>query len=283
VTLVRAAVLISAPIGSVYEQVRERARRPLPWLGRTWPVREQPPARLERAGAGPGGFDWSVRRACWLVQTGGGTLLTDELAWTPPFGRAGRLADALLLRRALLRALVTNAAAVKAGAERAAGAGQPGRPAGSPAARPAVASNGPPPGPAVSTVDDGVLVVGAALFDPDGRVLAAQRDRPPELAGRWEFPGGKVEPGESETAALVRECREELGVGIQVQDRLGGDLPVAGGGLLRVWRGRITTGQPSPREHRALRWLAPDELDDVDWLPADRPLIDLLRPPAQQR
>jgi 8-oxo-dGTP diphosphatase len=282
----------------VYEQVRERARRPLPWLGRTWPVRDQPPARFERAGAGPGGFDWSVRRACWLVQTGGGTLLTDELAWTPPFGPAGRLADALLLRRALLRALVTNAAAVKAGAERAGGAGQPAGPAGLPAARPAVVRNDPPPvpaarpaaasaepppGPAVSIVDAGVLVVGAALFDPDGRVLAAQRDHPPELAGRWEFPGGKVEPGESETAALARECQEELGVGIQVEARLGGDLPVAGGGLLRVWRGRITAGEPSPREHRALRWLAADELDDVDWLPADRPLIDLLRPPAQQR
>ena len=122
------------------------------------------------------------------------------------------------------------------------------------------------------------VVVGAVLRDAGGRVLAARRERP---AG-WELPGGKVEPGESETAALIRECQEELGVQVRVDARLGGDLPVQGGhGVLRVWTGRITNGQPTPREHRALRWLAPHELDDVDWLPADRPLIDLLRAPPR--
>ncbi|MEN3362676.1 MAG: 8-oxo-dGTP diphosphatase [Mycobacteriales bacterium] len=251
-TLVRAAVLISAPIAAVYEEARERARRPVPWLGGAVPAGEQPPARFALAGVGPGRHDWAVRRTCWLVQTGAGTLLTDELTWVPPLGPPGRMADTLLLRGRLLRFLVTNAAAVKAAAERAA-----------------------------PTTVDGQVVVGAALLDPAGRVLAAQRSRPPELAGRWEFPGGKVEPGESETAALIRECQEELGVRVRLDARLGGDLPVQGGaGVLRVWTGRITAGQPSAREHRALRWLAPDELDDVDWLPADRPLIDLLRPPT---
>jgi 8-oxo-dGTP diphosphatase len=122
------------------------------------------------------------------------------------------------------------------------------------------------------------VVVGAALVDGAGRVLAAQRAAPPELAGRWEFPGGKVEPGESETAALVRECREELGVEVELVARLGEDLPVElGGAVLRVWTGRIVAGTPAATEHAALRWLDASELDDVDWLPADRPLLDLLR------
>jgi 8-oxo-dGTP diphosphatase len=124
----------------------------------------------------------------------------------------------------------------------------------------------------------GLVVVGAALLDGAGRVLAAQRAGPPELAGRWEFPGGKVEPGEAELAALIRECAEELGVAVRLDARLGPDLPVqGGGGVLRVWTGRIVAGAPVAREHRALRWLAIGELDDVDWLPADRPLVDLLR------
>jgi len=122
------------------------------------------------------------------------------------------------------------------------------------------------------------VVVGAALLDGAGRVLAAQRAAPPQLADRWEFPGGKVEGEESETAALVRECREELGVEVELDTRLGGDLPVElGGAVLRVWIGRIVAGTPVTSEHAALRWLTADELDDIDWLPADRPLLDALR------
>jgi len=121
------------------------------------------------------------------------------------------------------------------------------------------------------------VVVAAALLDHDGRVLAAERSRPPKLAGRWEFPGGKVERGESEHEALARECREELGVTIEVGERLGGDLPVRDDVVLRVWLARIVAGQPHPVEHRTLRWLALDELDEVDWLAADRPLITALR------
>jgi len=125
--------------------------------------------------------------------------------------------------------------------------------------------------------------VAAALLDHDGRVLAAERSRPPKLAGRWEFPGGKVERGESEHEALARECREELGVTIEVGERLGGDLPVRDDVVLRVWLARIVAGQPHPVEHRTLRWLALDELDEVDWLAADRPLITALRQRATCR
>jgi 8-oxo-dGTP diphosphatase len=122
-----------------------------------------------------------------------------------------------------------------------------------------------------------VTIVGAAVVR-DGRVLAAQRAAPPQLAGRWEFPGGKLEPGETEAAGLVRECREELGVDVEVGSRLGADIWVTTEAVLRVWLARLPGGEPQAYEHLALRWLAPDELDDVDWLAADRPLVAALRP-----
>jgi 8-oxo-dGTP diphosphatase len=123
------------------------------------------------------------------------------------------------------------------------------------------------------------VVVAAAIVDPGPppRVLAAQRGYPAALAGQWELPGGKVEPDEADVDALVRECREELGVVIDVTDRVGADLAVDPAFVLRVWWARIASGEPQPHEHRAVRWLAADELDDVDWLPADRPLVALLR------
>lgn len=118
-----------------------------------------------------------------------------------------------------------------------------------------------------------LIIVGAAIV-ADGRVLGCERAEPPESAGRWEFPGGKVEPGESELDALVRECREELDVEIEVGDRVGADVPLAHGwALLRVWLARLVTGEPQPLEHASLRWLSVDELDSVPWLPADAPIV----------
>jgi len=122
-----------------------------------------------------------------------------------------------------------------------------------------------------------VIVVGAAIIQ-GGRLLAAQRIEPPELAGWWEFPGGKVEPGESDEDALVRECREELGVEIELVERIGGDWPMRSGLVMRVWTARIIDGEARPLEdHSAVRWLGPDELYDVDWLPADLPVVGELR------
>ena len=69
------------------------------------------------------------------------------------------------------------------------------------------------------------IVVGAAIVH-DGRLLAARRSAPADLAGGWELPGGKVEPGESEADALVRECREELGVAVVVGERVPGEWPL---------------------------------------------------------
>ena len=116
------------------------------------------------------------------------------------------------------------------------------------------------------------LVVGAVLRDAAGRVLAARRERP---AG-WELPGGKVEPGETEPAALVRELREELGVTVEVGERIGPDVPIDPDFLLRAWTAALIDGEPAALEHAELRWLAPDELDTVPWLPADRPIITSL-------
>jgi 8-oxo-dGTP diphosphatase len=120
------------------------------------------------------------------------------------------------------------------------------------------------------------LVVGAAVLR-DGRVLAARRTHPPEAAGRWEFPGGKVELGESPGTALCREIREELGCVIQVTSWLGAEAPIGDIHLLRVATASLVAGEPEPHEHDAVRWLSADELDDVDWLEPDRPFLAELR------
>ncbi|WP_422771713.1 (deoxy)nucleoside triphosphate pyrophosphohydrolase [Plantactinospora sp. WMMC1484] len=121
-------------------------------------------------------------------------------------------------------------------------------------------------------------MVGAAIVAA-GRVLACARSHPPEAAGRWEFPGGKVESGESEVAALVRECAEELGVRVEIGERIGRDVPMGhGSSVLRVYLARLVAGEPQPLEHAELRWLSPEELDSVPWLPADEPIVAALRP-----
>jgi 8-oxo-dGTP diphosphatase len=119
-------------------------------------------------------------------------------------------------------------------------------------------------------------VVAAAILC-DGRVLAARRTSPPAAAGRWELPGGKVEPGEGRDQALVREIGEELGVPVEVADWLVGESRISDTLVLVAATARITAGEPRPREHDRLRWLAPEELDDVDWLEPDRPFLAELR------
>ena len=121
------------------------------------------------------------------------------------------------------------------------------------------------------------IIVGAAILDDAGRVLGAERAEPPSMAGMWEFPGGKVEPGESEIEALVRECQEELAVTIEVIDRVGEDIVLPSGWVLKVWTARAIEGEVTAVEHSELRWLSVDELDSVPWLPADAPLVKALR------
>jgi 8-oxo-dGTP diphosphatase len=118
-------------------------------------------------------------------------------------------------------------------------------------------------------------VIVAAVIVMDGRVLACERSAPAEVAGRWEFPGGKVEAGETDAQALARECAEELGVRVAVGARVGPDVPLAHGrAVLRVFAVTLLNGdRPRALEHAAMRWLAADELDSVPWLPADQPIV----------
>ncbi|MET7747128.1 (deoxy)nucleoside triphosphate pyrophosphohydrolase [Micromonospora sp. NPDC005367] len=123
------------------------------------------------------------------------------------------------------------------------------------------------------------VIVGAAIIR-DGRVLACARSAPPEVAGMWEFPGGKVERGESEPEALARECVEELAVRVEIGDRVGRDVKMAHGrSVLKVYAARLLgDAEPQPLEHSGLRWLSAAELHSVTWLPADAPIVAALRP-----
>jgi 8-oxo-dGTP diphosphatase len=118
------------------------------------------------------------------------------------------------------------------------------------------------------------IIVGAAIIE-SGQLLACARADPPDVAGRWEFPGGKVEDGETEPEALVRECVEELGVRVEVGDRVGGDIPLGHGwAVLKVYLAKLVGGDtPRRLEHAELRWLGRDDLFSVDWLPADAPIV----------
>jgi 8-oxo-dGTP diphosphatase len=131
----------------------------------------------------------------------------------------------------------------------------------------------------VNAVKSRKVIVAAAIIT-DGRVLACERSAPPEVAGRWEFPGGKVESGETDEQALARECAEELGVRVEVGDRIGPDVSLAHGrAVLRVFAVRLLGGDvPRNLEHTAMRWLSVDELDTVRWLPADKPIVAALPP-----
>lgn len=116
-------------------------------------------------------------------------------------------------------------------------------------------------------------VVGVALVDR-GRVLVGRRTSSLSgPSGRWEFPGGKVEPRESPEAAVLREVREELDCAVEVTGWLAGESEVRPGLVLRVALARLAEGEPIPSEHDIVRWLRADQLDGVGWLPADRPFL----------
>jgi 8-oxo-dGTP diphosphatase len=126
-----------------------------------------------------------------------------------------------------------------------------------------------------------VLVAAVALVDADGRVLIAQRPEGKAMAGLWEFPGGKVEPGETPEAALIRELKEELGIDItaaclapftfasHTYERFHLLMPLY---VCRRWQ-----GAPVAHEHTALKWVRPLKLADYPMPPADVPLVATLR------
>ena len=118
------------------------------------------------------------------------------------------------------------------------------------------------------------IVVAGAIVD-GSKLLIAQRVRPPELAGLWELPGGKVAAGETEPDALARELAEELGVDVKVGAHLG-DVELNATMTLRAYAATLLGGEPRPHDHAALRWVSAAELDDVDWVPADRGFLPAL-------
>ena len=126
-----------------------------------------------------------------------------------------------------------------------------------------------------------VLVAACALIDPDGRVLIAQRPPQKAMAGLWEFPGGKVEPGERPEETVIRELAEELG--ITVKEPCLAPFTFASHAypdfdlLMPLYVCRRWEGTPEPREHTALKWVRPRDLTRYPMPPADIPLIPMLR------
>jgi mutator protein MutT len=127
-----------------------------------------------------------------------------------------------------------------------------------------------------------IHVVAGVVFDSEERVLIAQRPAGKHLAGGWEFPGGKLKPGEERQAGLARELLEEIGITIarprplmRIRHRYSyGDV------LLDIWVVRSYSGQPQGLDAQALRWCTHEELATAELLPADRPIVAALRLPA---
>ena len=119
-----------------------------------------------------------------------------------------------------------------------------------------------------------IHVVGAVIIK-DGLVLCAQRGEGASLPGFWEFPGGKIEPGESPVAALKREITEELGCVIEVGDEVNTTMHEYEFGtiVLTTYYCSLTSGTPTTSEHAAIRWLSPVELTTIIWAPADIPAV----------
>lgn len=129
-----------------------------------------------------------------------------------------------------------------------------------------------------------VLVVAVGLVDDldrPTRLLAARRSKPLSLAGRWEFPGGKVDAGETPVDALHREIVEELGVtidlGAEVVGPHAGGWPITHGYVMRLWAATVASGEPQPLvEHDAVRWLDAGDWLSVPWLDPDVPIVEAL-------
>ena len=237
----RFTTIVNAPLTVAFDVARA--------LGRPWdaPMRELESVRPEwdryELTDRRGRRVTHVRR---FTATGSGTRVDEEIDWSPgplPLGPAPRRQ----VRRAMQLHLDAYAAA----------AGERAR--------------------------EVVQVVGAAVID-GGRLLVARRAGGP-YDGCWEFPGGKVERDEAELAGLAREIREELAVDVVPEGFLGEvvlDGPVGGGrpgtSTLRVWRCLLAGGTPEAREHAELRWVAATELEALDWIAADRPLLPAVRP-----
>ncbi|MCI6410647.1 NUDIX domain-containing protein [Schaalia hyovaginalis] len=130
-------------------------------------------------------------------------------------------------------------------------------------------------------------VVAAAILDSlesPSRLLCAARAYPAEIAGRFELPGGKIDPGEEPLEALAREIEEELGTalifGAEIPSPEGGWWPILGGRDMGVWLAEVAPGSPAPRagdSHSELRWVDLEDAEAVDWIGADLPIVRAVR------
>lgn len=118
----------------------------------------------------------------------------------------------------------------------------------------------------------------AGVVIRDGRVLVARRGPTKRMGGLWEFPGGKVEGGEDDEMALIREFAEELSVVIEVGECLGENIATEERGdfCLVAYKAQIRSGEPVLADHDRMDWRAPAELEELDWAPADLPFVRML-------
>jgi 8-oxo-dGTP diphosphatase len=119
----------------------------------------------------------------------------------------------------------------------------------------------------------------AAVIERDGKILACRRAPHKSLAGLWEFPGGKVEAGETDEVALAREIREELGVEITVGEFIAESVAPAGEAMIHLnayWAQTNVVGEVSSTDHDRMEWLSPKDVSDYEWAPADVPLLSEL-------
>ncbi len=119
-------------------------------------------------------------------------------------------------------------------------------------------------------------VVGAVIRGEPGEVLCALRSQQMSMPGLWEFPGGKIEPGEDPRDSLRREIREELGCEVAVHDLVADHTHAYPGVVvrLRTYNATVVDGQPRPSEHAELRWVQLSDLRALNWAPADVPTVE---------
>ena len=124
-----------------------------------------------------------------------------------------------------------------------------------------------------------IKVVGAVIENEEGEILCAQRPEGKNLALKWEFPGGKIEVGESPTAALKRELQEEMALDIEILDKITTTTYEYDFGIveLTTYFSKIKAGNVQLLEHEEMKWMKADDIDQLDWAPADIPAIKIIK------